>query len=352
MTKHKIAVIAGDGIGKEVVPEGIRVLDAAGRKFGFEFQWDELPWSCDYYLKHGRMMPEDGLEQIRHHGAIFLGAVGMPDLVPDHVSLWGLLIKLRRGFEQYANIRPVRLMAGIRSPLADRVPGDIDFIVVRENNEGEYSALGGRSFEDTEQEVVLQTSIFTRRGVDRIMRYAFEVARTRPKKHVTSATKSNGVFIAMPYWDERFQAMAARYPDVRADQYHIDILTAHFVRNPDRFDVVVASNLFGDILSDLGPACTGTIAIAPSANLNPEREYPSMFEPVHGSAPDIFGQNIANPIGQVWSGAMMLEHLGHKDAAAAVLRAIETVLADGPRTPDLGGSATTQELGQAVAKAV
>jgi tartrate dehydrogenase/decarboxylase / D-malate dehydrogenase len=352
MTKHKIAVIAGDGIGKEVVPEGIRVLDAAGRKFGFEFQWDELPWSCDYYLKHGRMMPEDGLEQIRHHGAIFLGAVGMPDLVPDHVSLWGLLIKLRRGFEQYANIRPVRLMAGIRSPLADRVPGDIDFIVVRENNEGEYSALGGRSFEDTEQEVVLQTSIFTRRGVDRIMRYAFEVARTRPKKHVTSATKSNGVFIAMPYWDERFQAMAARYPDVRADQYHIDILTAHFVRNPDRFDVVVASNLFGDILSDLGPACTGTIAIAPSANLNPEREFPSMFEPVHGSAPDIFGQNIANPIGQIWSGSMMLDHLGHKDAAAAVLRAIETVLADGPRTPDLGGSATTQELGQAVAKAV
>jgi tartrate dehydrogenase/decarboxylase / D-malate dehydrogenase len=352
MTKHKIAVIAGDGIGKEVVPEGIRVLDAAGRKFGFEFQWDELPWSCDYYLKHGRMMPEDGLEQIRHHGAIFLGAVGMPDLVPDHVSLWGLLIKLRRGFEQYANIRPVRLMAGIRSPLADRVPGDIDFIVVRENNEGEYSALGGRSFEDTEQEVVLQTSIFTRRGVDRIMRYAFEVARTRSKKHVTSATKSNGVFIAMPYWDERFQAMAARYPDVRADQYHIDILTAHFVRNPDRFDVVVASNLFGDILSDLGPACTGTIAIAPSANLNPEREFPSMFEPVHGSAPDIFGQNIANPIGQIWSGSMMLDHLGHKDAAAAVLRAIETVLADGPRTPDLGGSATTQELGQAVAKAV
>jgi tartrate dehydrogenase/decarboxylase / D-malate dehydrogenase len=352
MTKHKIAVIAGDGIGKEVVPEGIRVLDAAGRKFGFEFQWDELPWSCDYYLKHDRMMPEDGLEQIRHHGAIFLGAVGMPDLVPDHVSLWGLLIKLRRGFEQYANIRPVRLMAGIRSPLADRMPGDIDFIVVRENNEGEYSALGGRSFEDTEQEVVLQTSIFTRRGVDRIMRYAFEVARTRSKKHVTSATKSNGVFIAMPYWDERFQAMAARYPDVRADQYHIDILTAHFVRNPDRFDVVVASNLFGDILSDLGPACTGTIAIAPSANLNPEREFPSMFEPVHGSAPDIFGQNIANPIGQIWSGSMMLDHLGHKDAAAAVLRAIETVLADGPRTPDLGGSATTQELGQAVAKAV
>jgi tartrate dehydrogenase/decarboxylase / D-malate dehydrogenase len=352
MTKHKIAVIAGDGIGKEVVPEGIRVLDAAGHKFGFEFQWDELPWNCDYYLKHGRMMPEDGLERIRGHKAIFLGAVGMPDLVPDHVSLWGLLIKLRRGFEQYANIRPVRLMAGIRSPLADRMPGDIDFIVVRENNEGEYSALGGRSFEDTEQEVVLQTSIFTRRGVDRILRYAFELASTRPKKHVTSATKSNGVFIAMPYWDERFKAMAARYPDIRADQYHIDILTAHFVCNPDRFDVVVASNLFGDILSDLGPACAGTIAIAPSANLNPEREYPSMFEPVHGSAPDIFGQNIANPIGQVWSGAMMLDHLGHKDAAAAVLRAIETVLTEGPRTRDIGGQASTQEVGKAIAEAV
>ena len=351
MTKHKIAVIAGDGIGKEVVPEGIRVLEAAGRKFGIEFQWDELPWSCDYYAKHGRMMPEDGVDQIRHHDAIFLGAVGFPT-VPDHISLWGLLIELRRSFQQYANIRPVRLMPGIRSPLADRLPGDIDFIVVRENTEGEYSALGGRSHEGTEQEVVLQTSIFTRRGVDRILRYAFELASTRPAKHVTSATKSNGVFIAMPYWDERFQAMAANYPDIRTDQYHIDILTAHFVRNPDRFDVVVASNLFGDILSDLGPACTGTIAIAPSANLNPEREYPSMFEPVHGSAPDIFGQNIANPIGQIWSGAMMLEHLGHKDAAAAVVGAIETVLTEGPRTPDIGGQASTQALGEAIAAAV
>ena len=351
MTMHKIAVIAGDGIGKEVVPEGIRVLEAAGRKFGIEFQWDELPWSCDYYIKHGRMMPEDGVDQIRHHDAIFLGAVGFPT-VPDHISLWGLLIELRRSFQQYANIRPVRLMPGIRSPLADRLPGDIDFIVVRENTEGEYSALGGRSHEGTEQEVVLQTSIFTRRGVDRILRYAFELASTRPAKHVTSATKSNGVFIAMPYWDERFQAMAANYPDIRTDQYHIDILTAHFVRNPDRFDVVVASNLFGDILSDLGPACTGTIAIAPSANLNPEREYPSMFEPVHGSAPDIFGQNIANPIGQIWSGAMMLEHLGHKDAAAAVVGAIETVLTEGPRTSDIGGQASTQELGEAIAGAI
>ena len=351
MSPARIAVIAGDGIGKEVVPEGIRVLEAAGRKFGIQFQWDEFPWSCEYYARTGRMMPEDGLEQIRHHDAIFLGAVGFPG-VPDHVSLWGLLIAIRRGFQQYANIRPVRLMPGIASPLAGRKPGDIDFIVVRENSEGEYSSLGGRMFEGTDAELVIQESVFSRRGVDRILRYAFELARTRPAKHVTSATKSNGVFIAMPYWDERFRAMAANYPDVRTDQYHIDILAAHFVRHPDRFDVVVASNLFGDILSDLGPACTGTIAIAPSANLNPEREYPSMFEPVHGSAPDIYGRNIANPIGQIWSGALMLERLGHEAAADAVLRAIETVLSDGPRTPDIGGTASTQELGKAIAEAV
>ena len=353
MIRHRIAVIAGDGIGKEVVPEGIRVLDAAGRRFGFEFQWDELPWSCEYHVRYGRMMPEDGLDQIRHHDAIFLGAVGFPALVPDHVSLWGLLIKLRRSFEQYANIRPVRLMPGIRSPLADRLPGDIDFIVVRENNEGEYSAIGGRSFEGTDEEVVLQTSVFTRRGVDRIMRYAFELARTRAARHVTSATKSNGVFIAMPYWDERFKAMAESYPDIRTDQYHIDILTAHFVQHPDWFDVVVCSNLFGDILSDLGPACTGTIGIAPSANLNPERAYPSMFEPVHGSAPDIAGQGVANPIAQIWSGAMMLEHLGHKDAADAVIEAIEVALADPKaRTRDLGGTANTVECGTIIAEAV
>ncbi|MEA3231877.1 MAG: tartrate dehydrogenase [Thermodesulfobacteriota bacterium] len=351
MGKYKIAVIAGDGIGKEVVPEGIRVLEAAGSKFDIQFQWDELPWSCEYYLKHGRMMPEDGLDRIRQHDAIFLGAVGFPG-VPDHISLWGLLINIRRGFHQYANIRPVRLMPGIQSPLRGREPGDIDFIVVRENTEGEYSSVGGRSYEGTDFELVVQESIFTRRGVDRILRYAFGVARSRPKKHLTSATKSNGVYIAMPYWDERFQVMAAQYPDVKTDQYHIDILTAHFVCNPDRFDVVVGSNLFGDILSDLGPACAGTIAIAPSANLNPEREFPSMFEPVHGSAPDIYGQNIANPIGQIWSGAMMLEHLGHKNAADVVMHAIETVLKEGPLTPDIGGKASTQELGKAIADAV
>jgi tartrate dehydrogenase/decarboxylase/D-malate dehydrogenase len=297
------------------------------------------------------MMPEDGLDRIRGHDAIFLGAVGFPG-VPDHVSLWGLLIKIRRGFDQYVNVRPVRLMPGVPCPLRGREPGDIDFVVVRENSEGEYSTLGGRSFEGTEAELVVQESVFTRRGIDRIVRYAFELARARPKKHLTWATKSNGIFHSMPFWDERAEAIAAEYPDVKADKYHIDILTAHFVRNPDWFDVVVGSNLFGDILSDLGPACTGTIAIAPSANLNPERKHPSLFEPVHGSAPDIAGKKIANPIGQIWSGAMMLEHLGHREAADAVMRAIEIVLKEGPRTPDMGGRASTQDVGKAVAAAI
>jgi len=347
----RIAVIPGDGIGREVVPEGIRVLDAAAAKFGFRFVWDEFDWSCEHYAKHGRMMPGDALDRIRRHDAIFLGAVGWPT-VPDHVSLWGLLIPIRREFRQYANVRPVRLMPGIPSPLADRVVGDIDFIVVRENNEGEYSSIGGRIFDGTDQETVIQETVFTRRGVDRILRYAFELAQTRVKKHVTSATKSNGISITMPYWDERFRAMAEQYPGIRVDQFHIDILTAHFVQHPDWFDVVVGSNLFGDILSDLGPACTGTIGIAPSANLNPEREFPSMFEPVHGSAPDIAGKGIANPIGQIWSGAMMLEHLGQKSAADAILRAIESVLAEGPRTRDMGGSTGTGEVGKAIAAAV
>ena len=348
---YKISVIPGDGIGKEVVPEGIRVLEAAGSRFGIEYDWKELPWSCEYYAKTGRMMPEDGLEQIRDHDAIFLGAVGFPG-VPDHVSLWGLLIAIRRGFHQYANIRPVRLLPGVTSPLRGREEGDIDFIVVRENTEGEYSTSGRRNFEGTDDEEVVQESLFTRRGVDRILRYAFELARSRAEKHVTSATKSNGVFVAMPYWDERFARMAAKYPEVTSDQYHIDVLTAQFVLNPDRFDVVVGSNLFGDILSDLGPACTGTIAVAPSANLNPEREYPSMFEPVHGSAPDIYGRNIANPIGQIWAGAMMLEHFGRKDSADAIVRAIESVLKEGPRTRDIGGKASTQDVGRAIAETV
>ena len=351
MQTHRIAVIPGDGIGQEVVPEGIRVLDAASARFGLAFQWDEFPWSCAYWAKTGKMMPDDGLDQIRHHDAIFLGAVGFPG-VPDHVSLWGLLIRIRRGFDQYANVRPVRLMPGVSSPLAGRAPGDIDFIVVRENSEGEYSTLGGRCFEGTDAEFVVQESVFSRRGIDRIMRFAFEIARTRPKKHLTWATKSNGIFHSMPFWDERAEAIASEYPDVRADKYHVDILTANFVRHPDWFDVVVGSNLFGDILSDLGPACTGTIGIAPSANLNPERKFPSLFEPVHGSAPDISGRNIANPIGQIWSGAMMLEHLGHPEAAAAVMAAIEIVLREGPRTPDMGGRASTEEVGRAVAAAL
>ena len=296
-------------------------------------------------------MPDDGLTRIRNHDAIFLGAVGFPG-VPDHVSLWGLLIPIRRGFQQYANVRPVRLMPGVRSPLAGRKPGDIDFVVVRENTEGEYSSIGGRMNEGTEFEFAMQQSTFTRRGVDRILRHAFEMAKRRPKRHLTSATKSNGISVTMPYWDERFRAMSAKYPDVRTDQYHIDILCAQFVMHPDWFDVVVGSNLFGDILSDLGPGCTGTIAIAPSANLNPEREFPSMFEPVHGSAPDIFGKGIANPIGQIWAGALMLDHLGHPEASASVMAAIEKVLTSGPRTPDMGGTARTEDVGKAIAEAI
>jgi tartrate dehydrogenase/decarboxylase / D-malate dehydrogenase len=351
MRQHKIALIPGDGIGQEVVPEGVRVLEAAGRRFQIGFSWDEMPWSCAHYARHGRMMPEDGLARIRNHDAIYLGAVGFPG-VPDHVSLWGLLIPIRRRFQQYVNLRPVRLFPGIPSPLAGRQPGDIDFWVVRENNEGEYSSIGGHLYEDTDQEMVVQQTVFTRRGVDRILRYAFELARSRPKKHLTSATKSNGIAITMPFWDARFKALAAEYPDVRVDQYHVDILTAHFVQHPDWFDVVVGSNLFGDILSDLGPAVCGTIGIAPSANLNPEREFPSMFEPVHGSAPDIAGKGIANPIGQIWSGAMMLEHLGHPEAAAAVMNAIARVVQEGPRTRDMGGKASCRELGEAIAAAV
>jgi tartrate dehydrogenase/decarboxylase/D-malate dehydrogenase len=352
---HRIAVIPGDGIGKEVVPEGLRVLDAAARKFNIDLKLDHYDWSCDYYQKHGTMMPEDWKEQIGRHDALFFGAVGWPATVPDHVSLWGMLIKFRRDFDQYVNLRPCRLMPGIKSPLADRKPGDIDFFVVRENTEGEYSSVGGKMFADTDREVVFQQSCFSRKGVDRILKFAFDLARKRPKKHVTSATKSNGISITMPYWDERVEAMAKQYPDVKTDKFHIDILTAHFVAHPDWFDVVVGSNLFGDILSDLGPACTGTIGIAPSANLNPERAFPSLFEPVHGSAPDIYGKGSANPIGQIWAGAMMLDHLGYPDAGRAIEKAIETVLdpkSGAPRTPDIGGKAKTSDLGKAIAEAL
>lgn len=347
--RHKVAVIAGDGIGKEVVPEGLRVLEAAGRRFGIGLDLEEFPWGCEHFERSGRMMPEDGIERLRGSGAIFLGAVGWPS-VPDHVSLWGLLIPIRRQFEQYVNLRPVRLFEGVPCPLAGKRPGDIDLLIVRENCEGEYSEIGGRLHVGTERELAVQESVFTRHGVDRVLRYAFDLAATRPRRHVTSATKSNGIIHTMPFWDERFAAMKEGYPGIETAQFHIDILAAHFVRSPERFDVVVGSNLFGDILSDLGPACTGTIAIAPSANLNPERAHPSMFEPVHGSAPDIAGQGIANPIGQIWSGAMMLDHLGHPEAAAAIVGAIERVLRDGRvLTRDMGGTASTEELGKAVA---
>ncbi len=349
---YTIAALPGDGIGKETVPEGLRVLEAAATRFGFTLNTTHYDWSCDRYQKTGAMMPADGLDQLRQHDSVFLGAVGWPG-VPDHVSLWGLLIPIRRGFDQYASVRPCRLMPGARTPLAGRTEKDIDFYVVRENTEGEYSSVGGRLFEGTEREFATQSTVFTRTGTDRIMKYAFELAMTRPRRRVTSATKSNGITITMPYWDERFAAMAAQYPDVTTDQYHIDILCAQFVQNPQRFDVVVASNLFGDILSDLGPAVAGSIGIAPSANINPERVHPSMFEPVHGSAPDIAGQGICNPIGQVWSGAMMLEHLGEKEAAAAIERAIETLLRDGgPRTRDMGGQAGTADVGRALADIV
>ncbi|KQX84940.1 tartrate dehydrogenase [Variovorax sp. Root473] len=361
MSTHRIAVIAGDGIGKEVMPEGLRVLDAAARKFGIDLKFDHFDFSSwDYCEKHGQMLPDNWKDQIGGHDAIFFGAVGWPEKIPDHVSLWGSLLMFRREFDQYINLRPARLMPGIVAPVvrrdgSPRAPGEIDMYIVRENTEGEYSSIGGRMYQGTPREIVVQETVMSRVGVDRVLKFAFELAQSRPKKHLTSATKSNGISITMPYWDERVVEMAKGYPGITLDKFHIDILTAHFVQRPDFFDVVVASNLFGDILSDLGPACTGTIGIAPSANLNPERTTPSLFEPVHGSAPDIAGQGIANPIGQIWCGAMMLEFLGHKDAHDAILSTIEKVLAPqsgAPRTPDIGGRASTSDLGKAIAEAL
>ncbi|MGC3875193.1 tartrate dehydrogenase [Halomonas sp. GXIMD04776] len=354
---HRIAVIPGDGIGTEVIPEGVRVLEAAAERFGVSLTFEHFDFaSCDYYLEHGRMLPNDWFDTLSGFDAIYFGAVGWPEKVPDHISLWGSLLQFRRAFDQYINLRPCRLMPGIKSPLAGREPGDIDFYVVRENTEGEYSSVGGRMFEGTEREVVIQDTVMTRVGIDRVLEYAFELASKRPRRSLTSATKSNGISITMPYWDERVKAMAKRYPDISVDQFHIDILTANFVLHPDWFDVVVASNLFGDILSDLGPACTGTIGIAPSANINPEGRFPSLFEPVHGSAPDIAGKNLANPIGQIWCGAMMLEHLGHDDAGKAIIQAIERVLGDSAQkaslTPDICGEGTTQTLGTAIVDAI
>ena len=359
--KHRIAVIPGDGIGKEVMPEGLRVLEAAASRFGIDLEFDHFDFSSwDYYEKHGKMLPDDWKDRIGAHDAIFFGAVGWPDKVPDHISLWGSLLMFRREFDQYVNLRPARLMPGIIAPVvrrdgSPRQPGEIDMYIVRENTEGEYSAVGGRMFPGTEREIVMQETIMSRVGVDRVLKFAFDLAQSRPKKHLTSATKSNGIAITMPYWDERVAEMARAYPDVKLDKFHIDILTAHFVQRPDFFDVVVASNLFGDILSDLGPACTGTIGIAPSANLNPDRKFPSLFEPVHGSAPDIAGKGIANPIGQIWCGAMMLEFLGYRAAHDAILSAIEQALLPGsgaPRTADLGGQAGTADVGRAIAALV
>ncbi len=361
MSKKRIAVIAGDGIGKEVMPEGIRVMERAATKYGIDLQFDHFDFSSwDYYEKHGKMLPDNWKDQIGGHDAIYFGAVGWPEKILDHVSLWGSLLLFRRDFDQYVNLRPARLMPGIIAPVvrrdgSRRAPGEIDMFIVRENTEGEYSSIGGRMYPGTEREIVMQETVMSRVGVDRVLKFAFELAQSRPKKHLTSATKSNGIAITMPYWDERVAEMAKRYPEVTVDKFHIDILTAHFVQRPDFFDVVVASNLFGDILSDLGPACTGTIGIAPSANLNPQRNFPSLFEPVHGSAPDIAGQGIANPIGQIWCGAMMLDFLGYRSAHDGVLAAIEKVLepqSGAPRTRDLGGTAGTADVGRAIAEAL
>ena len=353
MALMKIAVIPGDGIGREVMPEGLRVLEAAARRFGFELAPTPIDWaSCDWYLKHGQMMPDDWKAQLEGMDAIYFGAVGWPATVPDHVTLWGSLLKFRREFDQYVNLRPVRLFDGVPCPLAGRRPGDIDYLVVRENTEGEYTNLGGVMYAGTEREIVVQETVMSRFGADRVLRHAFELARSRPRKHLTVATKSNGIAISMPWWDGRADAVARDYPDVTVDKQHIDILSARFVLEPGRFDVVVASNLFGDILSDLGPATTGTIGLAPSGNLNPERKFPSLFEPVHGSAPDIYGRNIANPVAMIWSGALMLDFLGQRAAHDAIVKAIEQVLVDGPRTRDLGGNASTTEMGEAIAARV
>ena len=352
--RFNIAVIAGDGIGKEVMPEGIKVLKKVSEKFDINLNFEEFDFSSyDYYEKHGQMMPNNWKEKISSHDAIFFGAVGWPDKIPDHISLWGSLLKFRREFDQYVNLRPVKLMPGVPSPLANKNLGDIDFYIVRENTEGEYSSIGGKMFPNTEREFVVQETIMTKIGVDRILKFAFNLAKQTKRKHLTSATKSNGISITMPYWDERVEEISKNFPEVKFDKYHIDILCAHFVLNPEKFNVVVGSNLFGDILSDLGPACTGTIGVAPSGNINPEKDFPSLFEPVHGSAPDIAGQNIANPIGQIWAGAMMLDHFGYKDAHDHIIKTIEsTISKQENRTKDLGGNAKTNECGDAIMKSI
>jgi tartrate dehydrogenase/decarboxylase/D-malate dehydrogenase len=351
MSSYRIASIPGDGIGIDVTVEARKVLDRAAGLHGFGLQWTEFDWSCERYTKTGKMMPDDGIEQLSAFDGIFLGAVGFPG-VPDHVSLWGLLIPVRRAFLQYVNLRPVRLLPGTTSALAGRTADELEMVIVRENSEGEYSEIGGRHNAGNPGEFVLQESVFTRVGVERIIRYAFDLARTRTGR-VCSATKSNGLIHSMPFWDEIFASVAAEYPDVAAEQCHVDALAARMVLQPDRLDVVVGSNLFGDILSDLAAAVTGGLGMAPSGNINPQGEYPSMFEAVHGSAPDIAGQGIANPVAQVLAGAMMLEHLGETVAAQAINATVEKVLAEGAvLTPDLGGRATTAELGTAIADAL
>lgn len=354
MSTYNVAVIAGDGIGKEVMPEGLKVVQAAAEKYGLTINFHHFDWGgCDYYLKHERMMPENWKDIVGDMDAIYFGAVGWPDTVPDHVSLWGSILTFRREFDQYINMRPVRTFEGVKCALSTPKADEIDFIVVRENTEGEYSSIGGIMYEGTEREIVLQQSVFSRHGSDRVLKYAFETAMRREAKNLTVATKSNGMAISMPWWDSRADAISEDYPEITWTKQHIDILSARFVMNPERFDVVVATNLFGDILSDLGPACTGTIGLAPSANLNPERKFPSLFEPVHGSAPDIYGKNIANPIGMIWSGALMLKFLT-EDAGAgseahdAIVTAIEEALKGATLTPDLGGTASTQDMGDAI----
>ena len=350
MRSYRIAVVPGDGIGREVTPAALEVLEAAGARYGFGLEPTEYPWGCDYFVEHGRMMAPDGLERLRDGDAILLGAVGRPD-VPDHISLWGLLIPIRRTFRQYVNLRPVKLWPGIESPLRDATPETVDMVIVRENVEGEYSEIGGRMHQNTDDELAIQEAVFTRRGTDRVMAYACELAARRSGR-ICSATKSNGIIHTMPFWDERFAVATAQHPELAAEQVLIDALAAAVVLQPERFDVIVASNLFGDILSDLAAAVAGSIGIAPSGNLNPERDTPSMFEPVHGSAPDIAGQGVANPVGAIWSAAMMLEHLGETDAAHAVERAIAAAIAQGPRTPDLGGEGKTADVTAAVIDAL
>jgi len=352
MNQHTIAVIAGDGIGKEVTPAALAVAQAAATRHGFGLTITAHPWGCEYYLAEGRMMAADALDLLRPADAIYLGAIGAPT-VPDHVSVWELILPIRQRFEQFVNLRPMRLLAGVPGPLRDRAPADIDWVCVRENSEGEYAGLGGRLHRGTPHEVAEQTGLFTRRGIDRVVRYACALAMTRPRRLLASATKSNALQHSMVLWDEVVDEVARDFPALTIRKYHVDALAARMVTHPQTLDVMVASNLFGDILTDLGAAVSGSLGVAPGANLNPTREYPSMFEPIHGSAPDIAGRGIANPIGAIWAAALMLEHLGEVEAGREIVAALERVLAEGlVRTPDLGGTATTADMTSAVTAAL